>query len=85
MPTLGGIIRVLIRNATHIHDSKKDVVCMCKNDKEEKDMSAIADKKTFQPLDKKKKDVLKNFIGSVSQELDLNKVRDEWKNGENRL
>ena len=58
---------------------------MCKDDKEEKDMSAIADKKTFQPLNKEKKDLLKNFIGSASQELDLNKVRDEWKNGENRF
>lgn len=64
---------------------------MCKDDRNskknegEKDMDVIADKKTFQPLNKKKKESLKNFIGSVSQELDLNKVRDEWKNGENRL
>jgi hypothetical protein len=51
---------------------------MC--DKEErKKMNATLSNKSFQPLNKEKKALLKKFIGSASSKLDLNKVRDEWK------
>lgn len=37
----------------------------------------------YQPLDKKKKDILKSLAGNASTRIDLNKVRDEWKYGNN--
>lgn len=37
----------------------------------------------YQPLDNKKKDILKSLAGSASTRIDLNKVRDEWKYGNN--
>ncbi|MDR4959600.1 hypothetical protein [Bacillus sonorensis] len=42
-------------------------------------MNALASKNSFKPLDKKKKALLKKFVGSSSSKLDLNKVRDSWK------
>lgn len=34
---------------------------------------------TIPTLDKKKKSILKEFIGKNSADIDLNKVRDAWK------
>ena len=51
------------------------------HDKGEKDMIAPSvSKQVYKPLNKDKKKLLKNFIGSVSSKLDLNAVKDEWKN-----
>lgn len=52
---------------------------------EEKDMGATAEKKSLQPLDKNKKELLRKFMGRASNKLDLNRVRDEWKCGKNRF
>ena len=52
-------------------------------DKEEKSMEAVIEKNSFKPLDRKKKSLLKKFIGSSSSKLDLNKVRDQWKHEKN--
>lgn len=56
---------------------------MHRKDGEEMNATAFKTDKKFKPLDKKKKELLKKFIGSASSKLDLNKVRDEWKYGKN--
>ncbi|WP_416825631.1 hypothetical protein [Ectobacillus polymachus] len=54
------------------------------NNREEKDMTAATvSNQPYQPLNKDKKELLKNFIGSISSRLDLNAVKDEWKNDHN--
>ncbi len=47
-------------------------------DKGENDMNSLVSKQ-FNPLDSKKKALLKKFIGKNSSEIDFNKVRDSWK------
>ena len=40
--------------------------------------------KEHKGLDRKKKELLKNLMGSASSKsIDLNKVRDEWRYGDN--
>ncbi|MFF5400934.1 hypothetical protein ACFY5J_27030 [Peribacillus butanolivorans] len=57
-----------------------------KNGEDEK-MPLVKDKLTNKahPLDKQKRELLKQLAGSASFELDLNKVREQDKHGENRL
>lgn len=58
------------------------------NKKRRVPMPTLAIKKSLVPktkegcLTKAKKEVLKELIGSASSKIDLNKVRDEWKNGD---
>jgi hypothetical protein len=40
-------------------------------------------KREFKGLDKDKKQLLKKSMGSVKSPIDFNKVRDEWKYGNN--
>jgi hypothetical protein len=55
--------------------------------KEEKDMGATTikriDKSNISGLSKNKKDLLKKHMGSASVNIDLNRVREWWKNENN--
>ncbi|WP_187444774.1 hypothetical protein [Rossellomorea vietnamensis] len=46
-------------------------------------MELVIEKNSIKPLNKKRKDLLKNFIGSSSSKIDLNKVKDNWNNEKN--
>lgn len=72
----------LIKNCIY-YTPKKEVRCMHRKDGEKMNAIVFKTDKKFKPLDKKKKELLKKFIGSASSKLDLNKVRDEWKYGKN--
>lgn len=58
---------------------------MCKE--EEKDMGTAAikriDKSNISGLSKSKKELLKKHMGSASVKIDLNRVREWWKNEDN--
>jgi hypothetical protein len=55
----------------------------CKNREEDKMATAVLKKQSKPGLTPEKKEALKKLIGSASSKIDLNKVRDEWKNDNN--
>ena len=64
-----------------MNDNKDGIDCQ---GKEEENMAAIALKKQSKHgLTPTKKEAFKKLIGSASCKIDLNKVRDEWKNENN--
>jgi hypothetical protein len=57
-----------------------------KNDEEDKDMPIVAkkiDKYQHMGLTPEKKKKLKEHMGSVTHKIDLNRVKDWWKNEKN--
>ena len=44
----------------------------------------MSEVKNAKPLTEDKKKILKDFMGSASSQIDLNKVRDEWRENNER-
>ena len=64
-----------------MNDNKDSIDCQSR---EEENMATAILKKQSKPgLTPTKKEAFKKLIGSASCKIDLNKVRDEWKNGDN--
>ncbi|OGO79659.1 MAG: hypothetical protein A2Y21_01255 [Clostridiales bacterium GWC2_40_7] len=64
-----------------MNDNKDGISCQCR---EEENMATAVLKKQSKPgLTPSKKEAFKKLIGSASCKIDLNKVRDEWKNENN--
>lgn len=64
-----------------MNDNKDGIDCQSR---EEENMATAVLKKQSRPsLTATKKEAFKKLIGSASCKIDLNKVRDEWKNGDN--